>query len=700
MDPEVISFDKQYRELWARVRQEQLGAVLSGLPPNDPVQFADGRVFIINGRAYNYLLLLDMGRSIVRTWACSDGNVIQEPVGPFGTTRFWTGQAGLVLHPPRPFDTPGFREGLKTPTSPETLPLVRFYMMQFVHRRGGERGGALKRATVAWPDLDRLIKALRILSTPAPTQQQQPSNFSELHQRREMIKINLRPWAVSSHLREGAMPSSSRFEQALREVRPGALSEATDQADDVDSRLETMSNLLIDSERQRSLSKSTSKHKGEASADRQAKHSGQTPHSDSHGFEGSQARRDPTSDLSSAFTGVSISTSPSLTSRATLASRVGLQLLKHLPPLSQIKFVPSPQTDYVRIQIRLGQQNGRLIHAAFRPTAEGTAAPSFFMLTCVVELVESSGIGGAWNKVDFGERQDILGAIPSNLTFPFSEATNLEEVKALCKWYFTLAADAGLHGFKDQLFLVNDTLVTQLKKACMRVRDSSSDRGSDYSSVDGSQAENLGSRFASVKLDYDFEDNRSTTGCSHSTDSFAEFQQHVSADSAEFCAEVHQHVSVSSALESIVSTNEQSPKKKHGSIRKHPAQRAPIVKKAPKARSHHRVALAPATSHRIQPRTWTPDVSDDAKRTTRLGRAREHPAHNMRMLQKYGDKVKKSRARVNRLQDEMSVTGGADEDTLRIHIRSSRDREEVVRALRLRSGNVVLRKEAREGKET
>jgi hypothetical protein len=261
--------------------------------------------------------------------------------------------------------------------------------------------------------------------------------------------------------------------------------------------------------------------------------------------------------------------------RAILRGEINGTLLKYLPPLKEITFVPSPQTGYVNIQIILGQKDGRPLHAVFKSSANKKVSPSFSVLVCGAKLAYQL-FGDGWTKLDFGELTRVIGDWPSDLVWPFSAACNVQELKALCKWYFTLAADAGVHGFKEHLFPVNETLITHLTKACERVRASLAGDNLDLSSDDGDdEADSPSSEPRATGISDDVSVTSGSVG-KPSADSFADFVSHFSA--------VQSSAPTTPVAGPSIGQNQSMFKRgrKPQEVRKHPARR-PITLNPPRA---------------------------------------------------------------------------------------------------------------------
>lgn len=428
---------------------------LDHLPSIGDMRFNENVTFRIKGAVYPNPVVMEVGRSFGNNWACADGTVIQEQAGSFGATKIWTGSSGLALYPPAPFDAPGLREGIKTPMSPKALALVRFYMVQYAKREG-------RKHILDFPDLDDLTEALRIALRPPSTEHGAPNVPKEIHVGFES-KGNLKSLKFSAHVINGFIPTPSA---AAAHPTPGAesmlpspvpvSSQASGLAEHAANVSKTASTIpSIDGVSQSShVSRFGSpldqiRRRSNTVADWQASIPDEAFDASISDFEKEQ----DDDDTEAAAPHDSDSSPVVFATRANLRGQINGTLLKYLAPLKEITFVPSPQTGYVNIQILLGRRDGRPLHAVFKPSANKKVSPSFSVLVCGAKLAYQL-FGDGWTKLDFGELTRVIGDWPSDLAWPFAAACNVEELKALCKWYFTLAADAGVHGFKDHLFPV------------------------------------------------------------------------------------------------------------------------------------------------------------------------------------------------------------------------------------------------------
>ncbi|KAH7074348.1 hypothetical protein BKA63DRAFT_566030 [Paraphoma chrysanthemicola] len=471
------SFNSRYRAMEAHLRQKGLLDQLDQLPPDEDMRFLDDKSFRIAGITHTYSVVMEVGRSFGLNWAAANGDIIQEQAGPLGTTKFWTRDSGLILYAPAPFDTPGIREGLATPMAPETLALIRFYLVQYIRRRNK------KDQTLAFPDLEDLSKALRkALHSP--------------RQKQESFTLNTRVGTSNSY--QGGIPPAplsalNMASRGLVEVGRAPLDHPPPSSNNGTSR---SFNSLFENP---------------------AKATPQTSNTVA------QWQVSHTENCSDPDTGNSAGNGIKFASWMSIARRISQTLLSHLPPIDKIDILPLSRHGFVRLQIRLGVVEGRPLHACFKLTANTTISPSFWVLICGAKLINQP-FGDAWTKVDFGELEDIVQSEPSKIQWPFSAAGTQEELKVLCKWYFILAAESKVHDFEDKLFPMNDTLVDHLTKACKRIKATKDDDMVDYddevSSFNGdAQTSNSLERFSTA----------TTLVGRSSPDSCAEFTSHRSA---------------------------------------------------------------------------------------------------------------------------------------------------------------------------
>jgi hypothetical protein len=335
--------------------------------------------------------------------------------------------------------------------------------------------------------------------------------------------------------------------------------------------------------------------------------------------------------------------------RANLRGQINGTLLKYLAPLKEITFVPSPQTGYVNIQILLGRRDGRPLHAVFKPSANKKVSPSFSVLVCGAKLAYQL-FGDGWTKLDFGELTRVIGDWPSDLAWPFAAACNVEELKALCKWYFTLAADAGVHGFKDHLFPVNETLITHLTKACERVRASLvGDNLALSSNDDADEADSPNSEPRASGISDDVSMTSGSVG-KPSADSFADFVSHFSA--------VHSSASTTPVAGPSSGRNQSMFKRggKPQGLRKHPA-RKPITPNPPRAPrkqySIHSQSPIPASRGMAKSPPRGHVVEDSVTMTdVMIARLKEELQRELQRISESRKKTKEIQATITKLEED------------------------------------------------
>ncbi|KAH7087297.1 hypothetical protein FB567DRAFT_343098 [Paraphoma chrysanthemicola] len=443
MSQDPPAFNSRYRAMEAHLRQEGLLDQLDQLPRHEDMRFLDDESFRIEGITHTYPVVMEVGKSFGRNWATANGDIIQEQSGTLGMIKFWTKISGIILYAPPPFNTPGIDEGLATPMAPETLALIRFYLVQYMRRRNN------KDQTLPFPDFEDLSNALR-------------KALHWLRQKQQSL-------ALPTRVGEGSRTTPSNSHQGG--IQPAPLS-ALNMASH--GFVEVGHAPLENSPPSSDIGTSNSFN---SLFDSPVKATQQT----SNGV--AQLQVSLLENGSNSNAGNSTGKGIEFASAASLARKIRQTLLNQLPPIDEIDIQPLRQRGFVPLHIRLGVVDERPLRAWFKLTANKMVSPSFCVMFRGAKLLHQS-LGNAWTKADFGELEDIVQAEPSKIRWPFSAAGTQEELKSLCKWYFILAAESELHGFTDKLFPMNDTMVDHLKKACRRIKATKDDDMVDFDDDD------------------------------------------------------------------------------------------------------------------------------------------------------------------------------------------------------------------------
>jgi hypothetical protein len=133
--PNTVKFNHNFLIQEDDIERAGLTALMQKLPGYDTLNFKYDKIFFVDGMRLLYPIVLRVGHAKGLLFACPDGNVIRETMNPYEPSTFWTREDILAkkLAPysetPAPFDhCPILRDGLRTPMSPETQALLRYYI--------------------------------------------------------------------------------------------------------------------------------------------------------------------------------------------------------------------------------------------------------------------------------------------------------------------------------------------------------------------------------------------------------------------------------------------------------------------------------------------------------------------------------------------------------------------------------------------
>jgi hypothetical protein len=166
MDSCQVEFEGKFRTLKTRLSEAGMEDALRNIPELKNLRFEVSKVFRVGGLAFKYPFVIHIGEWGGDHWACPDGKVFQEQLGAYGSSVYWTAEMMNDYAPPRPapFNVSAALEaGLITPMTPETLALVRFYIVRQANKTNQ------KTRRLDFPNFDNLMAALREVSTPMAT---------------------------------------------------------------------------------------------------------------------------------------------------------------------------------------------------------------------------------------------------------------------------------------------------------------------------------------------------------------------------------------------------------------------------------------------------------------------------------------------------------------------------------------------------
>jgi hypothetical protein len=168
-------------------------------------------------------------------------------------------------------------------------------------------------------------------------------------------------------------------------------------------------------------------------------------------------------------------------SKELLEDRIGADLLALLPGLNAVTFSPTLDGMYLDNRLAIGSTGGRTIYVYFKPSARVNAAPAMCIM---IDDVKTHGNNQKVDKLSDADFRNLYLRSEKFLDEPFTKLWGDKELAALAKYYFILAAEAGLQGFGNGLFPLNSTFVKQLRKSCKGVQDYTSDEDSVDSDSD------------------------------------------------------------------------------------------------------------------------------------------------------------------------------------------------------------------------
>ncbi|KAF2246345.1 hypothetical protein BU26DRAFT_507936 [Trematosphaeria pertusa] len=181
-----------------------------------------------------------------------------------------------------------------------------------------------------------------------------------------------------------------------------------------------------------------------------------------------------------------------------LEDDVGDTLLEHLPTLSGVNFAAHGKgQEYLHLRLKLGTYADKhgphsawKVWAYLKPTSHANKAPSLYIETGSGTRAEHLAADVLLTYAESGQVQ---------LRFPFDRVRNVDELKAIVKYYFLHAAKDKLRGFENHMIPWNKTFGNDMREICRRVEAAPSERLADLLH-DEPAAESVGNMSAHAAL--------------------------------------------------------------------------------------------------------------------------------------------------------------------------------------------------------